>query len=217
MVNYEPVPDTCPVCRHAMHPTSVAGPGLVPDPKVAGHYALEIPYRCPRTACGAFFIARYHSHPGHPYSLHSLVPQTPVPAVVEPAIAKLSPSFVKIYNQAFTAEAGGLDEIAGVGFRKALEFLIKDYCVSKHPNETDQIKKSFLGACIKNLVSDPNVKRCAERATWLGNDETHYVRVWDAHDISDLKTLIRLTVNWITNELLTEEYFSSMPKPTHDA
>lgn len=146
--------------------------------------------------------------------MQRLAPQTPVPAVVDAGVAKLSPSFVKIYNQAFTAEAAALDEIAGVGFRKALEFLIKDYCISKHPAQTEEIKKTFLGACIQKFVTDANVKKCGERATWLGNDETHYVRVWQAHDISDLKKLIRLTLNWISNELLTEEYFASMAKPT---
>lgn len=34
----------------------------------------------------------------------------------------LSPQFVKIYNQAFQAESQQLDEIAGLGYRKALEF-----------------------------------------------------------------------------------------------
>jgi hypothetical protein len=106
------------VCRHAMQPIPIATPVLVPDPEIQGHYALEIVYRCARTTCASFFIERYRSSPGHPYSLRGLAPQTPAPAIIEPAITQLSPSFVKIYNQAFTGEVSGLDEIAGVGFRK---------------------------------------------------------------------------------------------------
>jgi hypothetical protein len=117
---------------------------------------------------------------------------------------------VKILNQALAAEAAGLDEVAGIGLRKALEFLIKDYCVYKAPTNEDAIKKKFLGKLIKEDVIDQNIKNCAERAVWLGNDETHYVRTWTSHDIKDLKTLITLTTNWIANELLTEKYMKSM-------
>jgi hypothetical protein len=68
----------------------------------------------------------------------------------------------------------------------------------------------FLGKCIDTYINDLNLKECARRAAWLGNDETHYIRKWEDKDVNDLKTLIRLTVNWIENVLLTEEYISSM-------
>ena len=64
-----------------------------------------------------------------------------------------------------------------------------------------------------NYISDSNIKDCAAGATWLGNDETHYTRVWTENDINDLKILIQLTQNWISNELLTEKYRSAMPAP----
>ncbi|MBV9127212.1 MAG: DUF4145 domain-containing protein [Verrucomicrobia bacterium] len=129
---------------------------------------------------------------------------------IEEHVARISPTFVKIYSQAIAAESHKLDEIAGVGLRKALEFLIKDYCIYKHPNKAADIKSTALGNCIKHFVADTNIKQCSERATWLGNDETHYVRVWDLHDINDLKVLIKLTHNWISNELLTERYLKEM-------
>jgi hypothetical protein len=50
----------------------------------------------------------------------------------------------------------------------------------------------------------------AERATWLGNDETHYVRKWEDKDINDLKILIKVTLHWIEMELLTEQYKTEM-------
>jgi hypothetical protein len=101
-----------------------------------------------------------------------------------------------------------------VGFGKALEFLVKDYCIRRDPTKAEEIRKCFLGICIRDFVSDTNLKKCAERAAWLRNDETHYVRVWGDHDIEDLKVLIRLAVNWIANEMLTERYFAEMTKTT---
>jgi hypothetical protein len=78
----------------------------------------------------------------------------------------------------------------------------------------------MLGVCIAEFISDPSIKVCAERAAWLGNDETHYVRRWDDKDIADLKALFELTLSWIHTSLLTKHYLREMPKglpaPTHD-
>ena len=56
------------------------------------------------------------------------------------------------------------------------------------------------------------MRQCAERAVWLGNDETHYERKWIGKDLQDLKVLIRLTVNWIDGEALADGYVESMPQ-----
>ena len=74
------------------------------------------------------------------------------------------------------------------------------------------VRKEFLGACISNRVEDINVKECAKRAAWLGNDETHYVRKWEDKDIRDLKTLIELTMSWIRSSVLTKQYLTEMEK-----
>ena len=102
------------------------------------------------------------------------------------------------------------NEIAGVGYRKALEFLIKDYCIHKTPEKSDIIKRTNLGSVIENFVEDTNIKNCAKRATWLGNDETHYTKKWEDRDISDLKILIKLSCGWINSNLLTEKYLQEM-------
>lgn len=80
-----------------------------------------------------------------------------------------------------------------------------------NPEKEEEILKAFLGSCIKEYVEDGKVKECAKRATWLGNDETHYVRKWGTKDIEDLRTLIRLVVNWIESDVLTNQYLKDMP------
>lgn len=37
----------------------------------------------------------------------------------------------------------------------------------------------------------------ANRATWLGNDETHYVRLYNDRDVTHLMALIKVTIHWI--------------------
>ena len=129
-------------------------------------------------------------------------------------INNISPSFTKIYNQSFCAEQLSLDQICGVGYRKALEFLIKDYLMNGLEDETrkENIKKKFLSNCIQEDVSDERIKSVARRAVWLGNDETHYVRIWEDKDVSDLKKLIDLTVRWIENEVETAKLLEDMPE-----
>ena len=126
----------------------------------------------------------------------------------------LSANFVTIYNQAYHAEQARLDQICGVGYRKALEFLIKDYLISKESDQQtiENIKKKFLGNCIQENVQNDNIKEVAKRAVWLGNDETHYVRVWEDKDVQYLKKLIDLTVRWIENEIETEQVLQEIQK-----
>ena len=68
-----------------------------------------------------------------------------------------------------------------------------------------------LGNCIKT-IDDERVKMLAERAAWLGNDETHYVRLWPEHDRKSLKTVIDLVVYWIDAQIRTEVILTDMPK-----
>ncbi len=102
--------------------------------------------------------------------------------------------------------------MVGIGLRKALEFLIKDYAGSLNPADDAAIKASTLAQCITRYITDVNVKACAERAAWLGNDETHYIRKWDSKDVKDLRTLVHLVVNWIDNSLLTKKYLEGMQR-----
>ena len=79
-------------------------------------------------------------------------------------------------------------------------------------NRKENIKKKFLNNCIQEDVSDERIKSVARRAVWLGNDETHYVRIWADKDVSDLKKLIDLTVRWIENEVETAKLLEDMPE-----
>lgn len=130
-------------------------------------------------------------------------------------IESISPQFIKIYNQAKIAEQIKLYEICGMAYRKSLEFLIKDFAIYKNPNDKGKISanKYFLSNCIKDYYNKmPNVKKCAERASWIGNDETHYTRIWEDKDINDLKILIEIVIYGIKADILEKKYTSEMKK-----
>ena len=142
----------------------------------------------------------------------------PVKKEFSEIITSISPSFSDIYNQAYHAEQVSLDQICGVGYRKALEFLIKDYLISKEQDtaKKENIKSKFLNNCIQEDVQNENIKNVAKRAVWLGNDETHYIRKWADKDVSHLKQLIELTIKWIESEVETERVLQEISYPlTH--
>ena len=76
--------------------------------------------------------------------------------------------------------------------------------------KAEEIKKEWLGNCIGSLHS--GCKGAApRRATWLGNDQAHYIKKWGGKDLDDLKTLVTLTVNWIHSHLATKLFIGDMP------
>lgn len=166
---------------------------------------------CPNEACKKHFVLSLDKGTKFVVVQQN---QSPKSTAFSEIITNISSQFASIYNQAYHSEQMGLDQICGVGYRKAIEFLIKDYLISKETDaqKIENIKNKFLGNCIQDDVQDKNIKEIAKRAVWLGNDETHYVRVWADKDVNHLKHLIDLTVRWIENEIETEQVLQDMTK-----
>jgi hypothetical protein len=174
---------------------------------------VEEAFQCANQECGSLFIGHYAAVPGRGeyYVFERATPMVPHAPPIKEEVASVSPTFVEIYSQALAAEGFGLTQLTGIGLRKALEFLIKDFAVNQHPTERDSILTKTLATCINEYLTDPNLQATARRAAWLGNDETHYLRKWEEKDISDLRVLIRLTMNWVDTVILTARYIADMP------
>ncbi|MBO7415554.1 MAG: DUF4145 domain-containing protein [Bacteroidaceae bacterium] len=164
---------------------------------------------CPNEECKEHFVLLMD-----PFGKYKMIKPNAIPRnkIFSKIITDISPLFASIYNQAYHAEQMNLSQICGVGYRKALEFLIKDYLISRETDEQiiDNIKNKFLSNCIQENVKNDNIKNVAKRAVWLGNDETHYVRQWADKDVCNLKQLIDLTVWWIESEIGTERVLQEM-------
>ena len=208
-VRLNEVPDVCPRCHKGIHPKELT---FTLNDKRNSVQAL---FRCTHQSCQEIFIANYitmgSSTNGRPnYLLSNVAPQKAKQQEFSETITEVSPTFIAIYSQALAAEANGLDQMVGIGIRKALEFLVKDFACNQNPEDENEIKEKMLGKCIEDYIQDVSVKACAKRAAWLGNYETHYLRKWEDKDISDLKLLVKLTVNGIDNVLLTQKYIKEM-------
>lgn len=131
-------------------------------------------------------------------------------------IDEISPNFRSIFEEAQAAQHLGYTQICGGGYRKALEFLIKDYATILYPDKDEEIKKMELGNCISQYVDNDLIKCFANRASWLGNDELHYLRKWEELDLLDLEGFIDQAIMAIDLEERRKELERSMPKPKKD-
>ena len=200
-------PSECPLCKHKIKPEELYERTYQSEDE---SYRLTFLYLCHH--CYQVYTALHKltlNSVGSTYKYSSKMlyigPSRFTPYKFEEPIRQLSPQFDKIYNQALAAENYDLDEIAGIGYRKALEFLVKDFCIHLHPSEDETIKAKPLSRCINEYIDNQQIKNLAERATWIGNDETHYVRKIENRDITDMKNFIRAMVYFVGMVLIAED------------
>ena len=203
------IPDACPLCHRGIQPIDMSW-NCILDGSL-----IERVFMCPLRSCQHLFIARYKKNPNSGYFfLNQTTPTEPRNYSHAPELQQISKDFCEIYNQAQKSEQLGFALVSGPGYRKALEFLVKDYLTLLQP--TDDGKKEVaelaLMPCIRKFVTDARMKATAERATWLGNDETHYIRKWEDKDLQDMKKFIQLTCFWIQSEHLTKTGVEDMPQ-----
>lgn len=119
---------------------------------------------------------------------------------IDHEIHKISPRFYETYNQCLMAKASGLNELYGMGYRKALEYLVKDFAISENSKEKKKIESMSLHSCIETYFKNSDAKTALTAAKWLGNNETHYVNDNDEGDIVLLENLIQDTLDYIRRE-----------------
>ncbi len=203
-VSIEGNPSECPFCHKAITPNFLYGHRNKRD--------LEVYVTCPDHDCTKSFVA-YYDNSGNYWIFNGKTTKGEIIGRnFSDTINEISPSFTVIYNQSFAAEQQNLTEICGVGYRKALEFLIKDYIIKNSPDKKDEIERKLLGKCIADYIDDSRIISVAKRAVWLGNDETHYVRKWEGKNLTDMKKLIDLTLHWVEMVALTESFEEEMPE-----
>lgn len=201
-LKYECV-NECPRCKTTLLPHGISA--------VINHTYATVLNFCPK--CKSSFITTYDNVYSdivndYDYSTRCLGVSEPITFVGESFsdyISSLSPNFVEIYNQSKHAETMGLNQIAGMGYRKALEFLVKDYAIKNNPDKQSEIAPMFLSVCIRDYIDNPKIKTLAEKSTWIGNDETHYVKVRTDRDVNDLKKFINACASYIEMELTVDD------------
>ena len=195
------IPTVCPHCGTVFQTEPLTS--FYKKPKQSGNAStIYSIYFC--SACEKVFMARsIGSNTVNVASLSSILPDGSIHVTsFSDIISDCSPRFVDIYNQSETAEQKGLYEICGMGYRKAIEFLIKDFAISNEPDASDRIEGAKLSQCISEYISEHRIRDLAKASSWIGNDEVHYVRKHEDYSVSDLKQFISVLVSYIESELI---------------
>lgn len=192
-------PGICPICNTSFGGQFVSAYSLPQNDNLT----IYSTYLC--KACSNCFFALYQGYHLGTKRLVNLLPHGQQSKDFSKFIKALSPNFVKIYNQSLNAENYGLDEVCGLGYRKALEFLVKDYLIFLNQENSESIAMASLGSLIKNQIQNKNIKILAERCAWLGNDEAHYIRKHENYDVQDLKRFLNAMITYIDSELTVLE------------
>jgi hypothetical protein len=132
------VTDECPLCHHKILPSFIYGVRLKDE--------IQGIFVCPSGECQKLFIS-YYTQPGtlrdYQYRLRASRPYSPISKGFSQEILDISSNFCEIYREAFIAEQYHLKLVCGAGYRKALEFLIKDYLIKEFADKADEIKSPF--------------------------------------------------------------------------
>jgi hypothetical protein len=163
-------PEQCPICQNlVLLQNSVQS--FTPS-----NNELQVLCVCPNPKCKEMIIVYYTQTGDNTFSFKKTEPPNLHPEVFPDFVRDISSTFGIVYAQAHEAKQRGLSEIAGPGFRKAAEFLLKDYAKSlSKPEDYERIEKLFVGEVVKEFIGDARIQAVAKRALWIGNDETHYL------------------------------------------
>lgn len=193
------IPKTCPLCHEVNTPVILNC--HIPE----AVYAKKIGVLLECSSCTNYFALSYFITSMTPPYSTNLNKYTYSPKVIfglPEELDSVSPLFRNIYMQSLIAEAMQLDQIAGVGYRKSIEFLIKDYLILTTPEKESTIKKSLLSNAI-NMIESKSIKQLALAATWIGNDETHYIRKYEDKDITDMKQFLKALAYQVSSEVVS--------------
>lgn len=185
-------PSSCAHCHNGIEPIHLTS---IPLKDVC--YSI---YKCTFRTCGKPFVAAYKITGQNTSKFTGFLDGTPIGPHWPEIIRNLKSKFIETYMQALQAEYLGLNEISGMGFRKAIEYLVKDYLIQRDSLLEGKIEDQLLAKVIAENFNSPqetDLKDLLQRATWLGNDMTHYLQYHENFDISDLKELIKLVMDEI--------------------
>lgn len=200
-------PVECGSCHTNTEPEFLAGAFFKEDNQ---SLLMEAVFQCKNAQCNSLIIGYYRrKNTIVPFKLDRVVPFHLEEVLFSPEIMQISPQFVKFYNQLLRAEHKGLDLILGIGFRTALEILIKDYLVHLEPSNKDRISKRSL-YCSLNKIDNRSVKGISRRATWLSEEEVFYSKDWSKKEVDDLKKMIDLISTFITMNIKLKNQLDKM-------
>ncbi|WP_367376836.1 DUF4145 domain-containing protein [Lactiplantibacillus plantarum] len=202
------LPDFCPYCLLIQKPDMVLEHLILDSTsgfdRESKDYCVML-FQC--IECDRYFTQDYkivgHLDPLETRTLPTLHrPFTNYPDFLK-KINTVSPKFVEIYKQCIQAKNNELVELTGIGLRRAIEFLVKDYGIFMLDySETDltkeKISKDSLYNAIQDVFKDDTfIFDLIDESRWIGNNKTHYTDTSDDDSINEMFDFIEAAANLI--------------------
>lgn len=191
------IPDLCPCCGVSHNPSTK----YISDGIVNEIYLYIFSHDC--SSCNKKSIT-FNQKPESNSLNFDIVLSYPnhQPIQFDEFINQLSPRFVSLYNQAHFCEENNFTDLAGMGYRAAIEILIKDYALDFELEPYDKIAKHNLNRAIDTYFkSDKAAMTSADVVRIFGNDFAH----WDKNETYELRVLkqyLNIFVQIILTKLL---------------
>ena len=157
-----------------------------------------IPVECPH--CGAYSTPQIVQDATAEFL--GILPAVHKKPQLPESMVKISPRFVELYTQSFDAEQNSYFELAGSGYRNAIEILIKDFAINELRISEKEVCKKTLSKAIESYLPNLNASISADVMRVLGNDYTHYERRYKEIDFEILKRYLQIFISSIDCEYL---------------
>ena len=164
------IPKTCPLCGIGNNPSTNEAGRL----EIEEGYIFTLHHRCP--ACKKYHMTNQEYLNKDDKTTMALVYPNKVVSDIDRLFIDHAPRFVEFYSEAIEAEKMGLENIAGTGYRSAIECLIKDYALAFELDTKEYLsdpKLTFNNAIDRYVKDDDLLKGALHFIRTVGNDYTH--------------------------------------------
>lgn len=184
-------PATCPFCGYG---TDATYKSKIYYSFNDGHILLAV---CECTSCHKSFFFACEDAKGDLAKAACIYPNETVVPYSNDNLSAVSERFIDMYNQALKAEYNGSCELAAIGYRSALEILVKDFAIKELNEPEETASKQSLCDAIAKYLKQEELVRTADVVRILGNDYTHYKRKYPEHDFALLKKYMEIFLSQI--------------------
>lgn len=189
------VENCCPHCGVYNDPIKINDLQNFSDKDGLVIFALIFKSSCCQKIFSSFYIFdQLNRRTKHIFTYPSVKPH-----VFDKGLQEVSPNFIKIFNQSKAAEDLGNFELACIGYRTSIEFLLKDFLIRVRKEDENKISKMKLYDVI-SLFEEKEISISADVVRAFGNDKTHYIAKYD-FEISQVKTYLKFLIDAIVKEI----------------
>lgn len=186
-------PAVCPFCGIGTDAPMSSAASL---PYKTSSHIVVASYQC--TSCAQKFVVLYERNNDELSYLD--IWAHPSGEALPPCFEKISSRFVEVHKEAQAVELMGYTDLASMGYRKALEIIVKDFAINVLGEPEDTVSKKPLADAIGIYLHQDSLMKTADVVRILGNDHVHYQEKYPEFDFSLLEHYYSIFLQLISTQ-----------------